>query len=225
MSELKSEKKSADNGIIKISVKNGLILGLFAMVSTGLIGFTYLMTKDKIAEEIQAAMDRQFNEIIDKSTYDNEVYKDCLLAQNDLLSGQAVKIYRMRNQQKSYAIFTTIIAPDGYSGKIALAVGIYANGTIAGVRTVSHQETPGLGDKIEIAKSDWIKQFDEQSLLSEKEQWKVKKDGGQFDAMTGATITSRSVVKAVYNSLVFFENNQQMLFDSDSNCGETDAAN
>jgi len=104
------------------------------------------------------------------------------------------------------------IAPDGYSGKITLLIAI-VNGELAGVRVVSHNETPGLGDYIDAAKSDWIKQFDHASLTHpDSSAWKVKKDGGRFDYMTGATITPRAVVKAVHKALRYYEQHGAEIF-------------
>jgi len=208
--------------IRQATLKNGAILALFALISTGLIAITHLITKDKIAEEIEAAMARRLNEIIPAKEYDNDVYHDCKLVQNEELLGSPdpLKIYRMRNQAENYAVFMTSVAPDGYAAKINLVIGIYNNGEIAGVRVTEHQETPGLGDKIEIEKSDWISQFNGLSLTNTQDElWKVSKDGGQFDALTGATITPRAIVKAVYKSLVFFQQNRQSLYDQTSPCG------
>ncbi|TQV87650.1 electron transport complex subunit RsxG [Aliikangiella coralliicola] len=208
--------------IKKVSIQNGLILAIFALVSTGLIAITHLITKDKIAEEIEAAMARRLNEIIPADAYNNDVYHDCTVISSPEFLGtpENLKAYRMRNNEKDYAVFMTSVAPDGYAGKINLVIGIYENGTIAGVRVTEHQETPGLGDKIEIEKSDWIKQFNDKSLTNTaKENWLVKKDGGEFDAFTGATITPRAIVKSVYNSLLFHQQNRDTLYAKGSGCG------
>ncbi len=208
----------------KASFKNGAILGLFALISTGLIAFIHLLTKDKIAEEIEAAMARRLNQIVAPSEYNNDVYHDCKLLESSSLLGSSdpIKIYRMRHNQQNYGVFFTTTAPDGYAGKIKLLVGVYNNGTIAGVRVTEHQETPGLGDKIEIEKSNWIEQFKNLSLTNKDEKaWKVKKDGGEFDALTGATITPRAIIKAVHQSLIFFQQNKASLYDHTSSCGET----
>jgi electron transport complex protein RnfG len=110
------------------------------------------------------------------------------------------------------AVVFEVVAPDGYSGKIKLLVAIRANGEVIGVRVVSHKETPGLGDYIEIAKSPWIKLFEGTTLDKDGDsKWRVKKDGGQFDYVTGATITPRAVVKAVYRSLLYFNENRTEL--------------
>jgi len=105
------------------------------------------------------------------------------------------------------------VAPDGYSGRIWLILAVRASGELAGVRVVTHKETPGLGDYIELPKSPWIKGFDGKSRALYKDaDWKVKKDGGQFDYMAGATITPRAVVKAVNKALLYFEQNRDKLF-------------
>jgi len=106
-----------------------------------------------------------------------------------------------------------VVAPDGYGGPIRLLVGIRKSGELAGVRVVRHSETPGLGDFIEADKGDWIEQFEGLSLGDPpREQWAVKKDGGRFDQMTGATITPRAVVKAIRNALLYFREHRQALF-------------
>ncbi|MET1253840.1 electron transport complex subunit RsxG [Aliikangiella maris] len=218
-----STKDEKNNTLMQKAIgKNGLILALFALVSTGLIAITYQITKDKIAQEIKAALARRLNEIVPANEYDNDAYHDCTIIMNGSLLGQTepVPLYRMRNNTQNYAVFTTAIAPEGYSGRIHLAIGIYQNGQVAGVRVTEHSETPGLGDRIEIEKSDWIMQYSGKSLQQpEPEKWRVKKDGGEFDALTGATITPRAITKAVYNALLFYQENSANLFNGQQNCG------
>jgi len=104
------------------------------------------------------------------------------------------------------AVILQAIAPDGYSGAIHLLVGIHADGRVAGVRVIGHRETPGLGDKIELAKSPWIRSFDGKSLTNPAaDGWAVKKDRGEFDQFAGATITPRAVVGAVHRALQYFD--------------------
>ena len=207
--------------IKKAVTKNGLILGLFAFISTGMIAITHLLTKDKIAQEIELALVRQLSQIVPPEEYSNEVYGDCIVI-NDigfLGTEEDQKLYRMRNADSNYAVLMTSVAPDGYSGKINLAVAISSQGKLLGVNILSHKETPGLGDKIERSKSNWLSQFEGLSLIKpDKKQWKVKKDGGQFDALTGATITPRAVINAVYKNLEFYEANNPQLFTKQSNC-------
>ena len=202
-------------------VKNGLILGLFALVSTGLIVVTHLLTKDKIAKEIELSLIRQLTQIVPSKNYDNDVYQDCIIVKDLSLLGSNddQKVYRMRNKGNDFALMITSVAPDGYSGKITIALTVSINGKILGANILTHQETPGLGDKIERSKSDWINQFNGLSLKQlDKEKWQVRKDGGQFDSLTGATITPRAVIKAVYKTLQFVESNQLKVFSQLSNC-------
>lgn len=205
--------------------RNSLILAVFAFISTGLIGITHLLTKDKIAQEIELSLVRQLSEIVPPENYNNEVYKDCIVTNNIEFLGtdEDQKLYRMRNAKGDYALLMTSVAPDGYSGKIHLAVAISLQGKILGVNILSHKETPGLGDKIERTKSSWLKQFEGLSLTNPAEKrWKVKKDGGQFDALTGATITPRALIKAIYKSLGYYQLKNKSLFETQSNCEKSD---
>lgn len=104
------------------------------------------------------------------------------------------------------------IAPDGYSGRITLLVAIDQSGKLIGVRVTEHKETPGLGDAIDTNKSDWIHIFKDKSLQNPvEENWRVRRDNGEFDQITSATITSRAVVKATYNALRYFEQHKDTL--------------
>ena len=202
--------------------KNSAILAAFALLSIGLIAVFHFFTKDKIAAEMRAKLARTLNELVPANQYNNDVYHDCLeLDSNGLLAQKELtRFYRMYQDETPVASIFTVNAPDGYSGNIELIVGIYADQSLAGVRVINHNETPGLGDKIEKQKSDWILQFKGLSLTKvEAENWRVKKDGGTFDAFTGATITPRAVLKAIANALQYFKNNQQIIFTSSKNCG------
>lgn len=208
--------------LTKMISKNGLILAIFAAVCVGLIAITYYITRDTIAGEMEAALARTLNQLVEQNEYNNDVYHDCTLIADarDLGSNKPLKAYRMRQNGEPVAVVMESVAPNGYSGKISMVVGIYENGTIAGVRVTEHQETPGLGDKIDAKKSDWILKFEGKSLSNpDIEEWTVSKDGGQFDAFTGATITPRAVIQQVAKTLVFFDNNKQQLFEGPQNCG------
>src|SRR5690606_683614 len=96
-----------------------------------------------------------------------------------------------------------------YTGPIRLIMSIDLKGAIVGLRVIEHKETPGLGDKIDIKKSNWVRLFEGRSLENTVEAaWAVKKDGGEFDQMTGATITPRAIVNAVYKGLQYFQSHQ-----------------
>jgi len=145
---------------------------------------------------------------------DNDMLADTVTVSNqDLLGNESTLVYLGRNKLEPVAAVFTSVVPDGYSGPIKLLVAVRSDGTRGGVRVVSHKETPGLGDKVEERKSDWVFGFRDKSLDNPPlERWKVKRDGGDFDQFTGATITPRSIVNAVKNTLIFYRDHAQDLY-------------
>ena len=201
--------------ILKHASKTAITLIAFAVVFTGLLAFIFQMTKLPIEKSEAAARLSLFRQIVPQAMHNNDLLKDTLtIAPNDLLGNkQATIANRARIDNQPAAVIIEAIAHDGYSGDIKLLIAIKADGSISGVRVLVHKETPGLGDYIDIAKNNWIKLFDNESLLkTPTDQWKVKKDGGTFDYMAGATITPRAVIKAVHKALQYFEANKQALF-------------
>lgn len=199
----------------KASLYTASNLLLFAVVSTALLAWTYELTRETIARSIENEKMKLIAQIAPPATYDNDIMKDTAqLAADKLLGGaETTTIYRGRlNNQPSIAVLQAI-APDGYGGRINLIVAIHHDGRISGVRVISHKETPGLGDYIEIAKNNWITGFNGVSLESRKgSEWKVKKDGGAFDYRAGATITPRAIVKAVHKVLQYYAQHRDELF-------------
>jgi electron transport complex protein RnfG len=191
-----------------------LILGLFAVAGTGLVAMTQVGTAEKIAENERAALLRNLHQVVPPKLHNNDIYNDSIEVSDPLLgSKQPVTVYRARMDSKPVAAVIASIAPEGYGGDIKLLVGIRYDGTLSGVRVLSHKETPGLGDNIEVERNDWILGFSGHSLNDPKpRQWKVKKDGGVFDQFTGATITPRAVVKEVYNTLRYYNDHREELF-------------
>ena len=188
---------------------NGRVLGLFALITSLLLAGTHLGTKDKIAESQRRAAQKALLEIIPEEHHDNDILSDTLAIPQHYWATLGLKkgseLHLARNEGKVFAIIVPTVAPDGYSGAIEMIVGIHLNGEVAGVRVLNHSETPGLGDKIELKKSAWILNFDGKSLGSPPaERWKVKKDRGDFDQFTGATITPRAVVAQVQRALHYF---------------------
>ncbi len=201
--------------ILKHASKTAITLIAFAVVFTALLVFVFQITKVPIEKSEAAARLSLFRQIVPQSMHNNDLLKDTLtIAPNDLLGNKQPTIAnRARINNEPAAVIIVAIAHDGYSGDIKLLIAIKADGSISGVRVLAHKETPGLGDYIDIAKDNWIKLFDNESLLKTAEpQWKVKKDGGEFDYMAGATITPRAIVKAVHKALQYFEANKQGLF-------------
>ncbi len=181
------------------------LLGGFAVAGTSLVAFTYRQTQPRIlANERQALLDK-LQVLVPAASVDNDMLEDNLVVQDpDLLGADHTTVYRGRRLGKPVAAVFTSVVPDGYSGPIKLLVAVRHNGTLGGVRVISHKETPGLGDKIEEERSGWIYSFDGRSLKDPQPRyWGVKRDGGVFDQFTGATITPRSIVKAVKNTLLY----------------------
>lgn len=199
----------------KASFYTALNLLLFALVSTALLAWTYELTRETIARSMENEKLKLIAQIAPPATYDNDIMKDTAqLAADELLgSKDAALVYRGRlNNQPSIAVLQAI-APDGYGGRIDLIVAVHHDGRISGVRVVSHRETPGLGDYIEIARSNWIAGFNGASLENRKSgEWKVRKDGGTFDYRAGATITPRAIVKAVHKALQYYAQHRDELF-------------
>jgi len=192
-----------------------IILLLFAIIGTALVALTFDNTRERIAANERATLLRKLHQLITPEQHDNMLLEDMLLVTNKPLLGSSepVTVYRARKAGQPVALVIAPIAPDGYSGSIKLLVGIHVDGTLSGVRVVAHRETPGLGDAIDESRSDWIHLFDNSSLGNPPlERWKVKKDGGDFDQLTGATITPRAVVKAVRQALLYYRDNQEALF-------------
>lgn len=192
------------------------ILGAFAIVGAALVGLTFETTKDQIAANERETLLKSLHELVPTSEIDNDMVSDVISVADPKLLGsdEAVNVYRARKDGQPVAAVIASEAPDGYSGTIKLLVAIRHNGELAGVRVVSHKETPGLGDAIETRRSNWILGFDGRSLNNpaDKRGWAVKKDGGIFDQFTGATITPRAIVKATHNTLHYFERNRDKLF-------------
>lgn len=187
----------------------------FVVLVTAVLALTYDKTHELISKSEAEEKLALINQVFPSGISDNDIIHDTMqIAPNELLGNTApVTAYRARLGGKPAAVMIEATAPDGYSGKITLLIAILANGEISGVRVISHNETPGLGDYIDIAKSPWIRIFDHASLDSVPDAaWHVKKDGGKFDYMTGATITPRAVVKAVHKALEYFAQNRASLF-------------
>ena len=201
-------------------LSNGKILALFAISCTIIVGLISALTADKIKIQQQKQLLQTLHAIIEPASYDNDIANDCIMMSSPALgSSEIQKTYIARKADQIVAVAMTAVAPDGYSGDIELIIGINYDNSISGLRVLKHQETPGLGDKIELRKSDWIKSFNNKKILSDDDsRWAVVKDNGMFDQFTGATITPRAVVKAVKNALSYFIENKQSLLSQINAC-------
>ncbi|MGB7452537.1 MAG: electron transport complex subunit RsxG [Lysobacterales bacterium] len=198
-------------------IRSGVLLGLIALLGTTLLAGVNALTHERIVEQEKLRVLQQLNAIVPMGSYNNDLLEDRIENRDETFFRHPapVSVYRARMENQPVAVLMSVTAADGYNGDIRLLTGIDITGTVLGVRVVSHRETPGLGDPIEIEKSDWILGFSDKSLLNPRaDGWAVKRDGGQFDQFTGATISPRAVVKAVHKALLYFNTNQQLLFET-----------
>lgn len=201
--------------ISRSMLKNSLVLGLFAIATVGLVALVQQATASRIATSEREAQVRALTEILPADSYDNHLLDNPIQVHDPILLGnkRPQPAYIALKDGQPSALILRVTAPDGYGGAIQLLVGIRADGQLAGVRALSHKETPGLGDKIELAKSQWIRSFEGKSLSDPNEEgWAVKKDRGNFDQFAGATITPRAVVKATHKALQYFDAHKKELF-------------
>lgn len=191
-----------------------LLLASFALMASALLGLADYSTRDVIELRLQEDLRASLAEVIPDSFYDNNLLEDTVYigSKEDGVGIGETLVYLGRKDGKVTAVSFRLLAPGGYSGSINLIMGVDKDGNILGVRVISHAETPGLGDKIEVSKSNWILNFEGHSLQNLTiEQWAVKKDGGVFDQFSGATITPRAIVRAVYQGLLFFKHHRAEL--------------
>ena len=199
---------------------SGTVLALFAAITSVAIGWTYLGTKAQIDLEVRRAEARQLLEIFPPGTHDNDIVDDVfeVAAETALLGIRETRQgYRVRQGNKVIGVILPTTARDGYSGDIRALIGVRLDGSVAGVRVVAHRETPGLGDKVDLRKSDWILDFNERSLANPAlSGWNVEKEGGVFDQFTGATVTPRAVILATRRALEYANLNTATLFETEA---------
>lgn len=190
----------------------GFRLGLFAALGLGLVALVAIATREPIARSRDRELREEIAELVPPGSYDNDPLRDQVARPAD---EPALDGYRARRAGAVVAVILLPTAPDGYNGAIRLAVAIRPDGSLIGVRVLAHRETPGLGDRIELEKSPWIRSFEGRSLQEpERVRWKVRRDGGAFDQFAGATITPRAVVGAVYRTLEYFQRHKAVLLEA-----------
>ena len=204
-----------------LSAQTAAMMMVFTLVFTSIMAGTYQATESTIAASAEAEKLILINAVLPADSYDNKLLQDTIKLgpTPELGLDEGGLIYRARKGGQPVAVVMEAVAPDGYSGKINLIIAIKADGSVAGVRVTLHRETPGLGDYIDPKKDKnkqrpWITQFDGKSPASlPLERWKVKKDGGEFEYMSGATISPRAVIKAVASAVKFASEKQAKLFE------------
>jgi electron transport complex protein RnfG len=197
----------ADTGLQR-GMRAALLLAASGLVAFGLVALVHEGTRDRIAETSHRQALARFDEVLAGHAYDNDLLADSITLHDPERAGDAATVvaYRARRNGAIVAVIMEIVAPDGYSGAIRLLVAIEPGATVLAARVLQHKETPGLGDFIETRKSDWITSFTGKSPQAPAPSgWRVRKDGGEFDQYTGATVTSRAIVATVARSLALFE--------------------
>lgn len=205
-----------------MALRTAVILLVFVVVFTSLLAGVFLWTRPAIEAAAAAEKMKLIGEVLPPAVYDNDLLNDRRRLAPSVALGldEASTAYLARRGGRPSALVFEAVAPDGYAGKIRLLIAVAADGTLLGVRVTQHKETPGLGDYIEPRKDKnkqrpWITQFDGLSLATVAEQeWRVRKDGGRFDSVAGATITPRAVIRAVRKALQYVAENRQQLFAS-----------
>ena len=197
--------------------KSGVTLAVVAAFCTSLVAFTWQQTEERIEANKKAWLERSLQPALAGLFFDSPVTESMIIipAPHDLPGSEDAIIYRVFAGETPVAALFVVSARDGYAGPIRFLVGISMDGTVTGVRVLEHRETPGMGDRIEMTKSDWVLQFDGRSLQDpELGQWAIKDDGGEFDQLTGASVTPRAIIKAIKQTLQYFDGNRDAIFSA-----------
>jgi len=183
-----------------------LRLAIFSIIIIGLVSFVFIQTEHKIQENEHQALLQSLQSLLATELYDNE------LSESSIQLGD-ITFFRAYKANKPSAVIIKSTTHQGYSGDIQLLTALDSNGTLIAVRILNHQETPGLGDKIELKKSNWLLNFTHKTVEDmQHSAWAVKRDQGHFDQFTGATITPRAVVNEIKKVGLFFHNNKTQIF-------------
>jgi len=194
-------------------------LAVLAALCTALVAATHRLTRERIAENEQAFLEQSLQPVLEGIDYDGRLSDSTITIPppHELPGDDAATVFRVYADDEPIAALFVVTAPDGYSGPIELLIGIDAGGAVTRVRVLSHGETPGLGDRIEASKSDWIEQFSGSSLdAPPADRWRIRRDDGAFDQLSGASITSRAIVQAVRQTLLYFTANRERVFARDA---------
>jgi len=195
--------------------RSGITLAVIAAICTALVALTYSLTAERIVANEQAWLERSLQPALSGLFYDSGVTESKIVIPppHDLPGSEAAIIYRVYAEGAPVAALFVVSARDGYAGPIRILVGIDTMGVVTGVHVLEHRETPGLGDRVDSTKSDWVKQFNGHSLLDpEPTGWAIKGDGGQYDQLTGASVTPRAIIKAIKETLLYFEAHSEEIF-------------
>ena len=206
-------------------VQSGLILAAVGAVCSLLVALTFNLTRDRIAANEQAFLQQSLAPVLAGVSFDNDLTASAFVLRSPhVLPGtEDAVIYPLLAGDTPVAALFVVTAADGYAGPIKLLIGVNIDGVVSGVRALEHKETPGIGDLIDVSRSEWIFVFAGSSLeVPDRATWGIKRDGGAFDQLTGASVTSRAVVNAVDLTLRYFELNREQIFAARAASGSTD---
>lgn len=189
------------------------LLGGMAMIASAALVVGDLQTREPIAQRHAENLQRSLDQVVPNEHYAGERMEDRVTVTDD--AGATHTIHRGHAPDGSGVSAVAFEwRGQGYAGDIILLLGVDPDGTLLGVRTLRHSETPGLGDRIEVERDDWILAFTGRSLDDPPpDRWTVSGAGGDFDQFTGATITARAVVHAVRDGLTFFERHRAAILE------------
>ena len=196
--------------------KRGITLAAIAAICTTLVAATYQVTAARIVANEQSWLENSLKPALGDLDYDGSITAAKLVLEppHGLPGDDAAIIYRAYSGGAPVAALFAVTARGGYAGPIRVLVGIDAGSAITGVRILEHRETPGLGDGIDESRSDWVQQFDGRSLGDPAlAGWHLEVDGGDFDQLTGASVTPRAVIKAIRETLIYFDAHREEIFD------------
>jgi len=208
------DSRSADSAVAR-ALRAAAVLAAATVVAVALVSLVHDRAQPSIEASRRARQLAELTAVLGDVAYDNDPLADTVMLHDPELLGseQPLTAHRVRRAGTTVALLLNVVAPDGYSGPIRLLVAVDAAGRVLGVRVLEHRETPGLGDAIESRRSDWLRGFDGRSLADPRpDRWEVRRDGGDFDQFTGATVTPRAVVRAVRKALVHVERHHDELF-------------
>jgi electron transport complex protein RnfG len=205
-------------------VKSGATLAVIAAICTALVAATHHLTADRIAANDKALLEQSLQPALANLFYDSGVSESRLVLEppHGLPGSEAAVIYRVYSGDEPVAALFVVTARDGFSGPIRILLGVNTDGGVTGLRILQHRETPGFGDKIDASKSDWVQQFTGHSLQDPlAARWSIRGDGGEFDQLTGASVTPRAVIKAMRDTLLYFEAHRDEIFSAAATEDET----
>lgn len=204
-------------------MRSGVTLAGIAAICTALVAITYQVTNERIVANEQAWLEQSLAPALSGLFFDSGVSESVLTipAPHELPGAEDAIVYRVYSGESPVAALFVVSARDGYAGAIRLLIGIDVDGKVTGVHVLAHRETPGLGDRVESDKSDWVQQFDGRSLGDPAPGgWRIKRDGGEFDQLTGASVTPRAIVKAIRETLQYFDANAAAIFAAEADAPE-----